>query len=237
MARIHTLSSAQMVKVFQAVWTSLHTKDIQMYFNASAAEAILAQNSLDSSIQRPAGDGLFVVDTNVAPDKANDLITNTLNDSVVIDSNGDAVHHTTLRYAWLTSGNVFGALLYRDYLRVYLPPGSTISAQEGWEPHGISTAFGHEVVAGYYTLVYGQTVTITLNWIVRHATTHDAQGWHYSDEIQRQAGAQWTIHVQVMLPPDATGMNAWGGLTAHGKTEAIMNQALEQNVMMGVNYR
>jgi len=71
---------------------------------------------------------------------------------------------------------------------------------------------------------------------VSHAATHDAQGWHYSDEIQRQAGAQWMIHVQVMLPANATILKAWGGLTAHGKIEEILNQSLEQNVIMGVDY-
>jgi hypothetical protein len=236
MARIHQLSSAQIVKVLQVVWSSLRTKDMQIYFNTGAAEALLQQNHLDASLQSPAGDGLFVVDTNVAPDKANSLITNTLNDQVVIDSNGDAIHHMTLRYAWLTNGNVYGSLVYRDYLRVYLPSSSTVSVQDGWEPHGTSTAFGCEVLAGYYTLVYGQTVTITLVWMVPHAATHDAQGWHYHDEIQRQAGAQWTIHVQVILPANVTRMKAWGGLTAHGKTEAVLNQSLVQNVIMGVDY-
>ncbi len=236
MARIHQLSSAQMVKVFQVLWSSLHTKDIQVYFNAAAAESLLQQNHLDASLQSPAGDGLFVVDTNVAPDKANRLITNTLNDQVVIDSNGDAIHHTTLRYAWLTNGDVYGSLVYRDYLRVYLPSDSTVSVQDGWEPHGTSTAFGHKVLAGYYTLVYGQTRTITLVWMVPRAATHDAQGWHYHDEIQRQAGARWTIHVQIILPANATTMKVSGGLTAHGKIEAVLNQSLAQNVIMGVNY-
>ena len=236
MARIHQLSPAQMVKVLQVIWSALHTKDIQVYFNAVAAESLLQQNHLDAALQSPAGDGLFVVDTNVAPDKANSLITNTLNDQVVIDSNGNAIHHTTLRYAWLTNGNVYGSLLYRDYLRVYLPPDSTVSVQDGWEPHGTSATFGRKVLAGYYTLVYGQTNTITLVWMVPHAATHDAQGWHYRDEIQRQAGAQWMIHVQVLLPTNSTNMKTWGGLTAHGKIEAILNQSLEQNVIMGVDY-
>ncbi len=236
MARIHQLSPAQMVKVFQVLWSSLRTKDMQIYFNAAAAESLLQQNHLDASLQSSAGDGLFVVDTNVAPDKANSLITNTLNDQVVIDSNGNAIHHTTLRYAWLTNGDVYGSLVYRDYLRVYLPPGSTVSVQNGWETHGTSSAFGREVLAGYYTLVYGQTNTITLVWMVPHAATYDAQGWHYHDEIQRQAGAEWTIHMQVKLPANATNMKAWGGLTAHGKIEAVLNQSLEQNVIMGVDY-
>ncbi len=236
MARIHQLSSAQVVKVVQVAWSALRSKDIQVYFNAPAAEALLLQNHLDASLQSPAGDGLFVVDTNVAPDKANRLITNTLNDQVVIDSNGDAIHHTTLRYAWLTNGDVYGSLVYRDYLRVYLPPDSTVSIQDGWEPHGTSTAFARKVLAGYYTLVYGQTRTITLVWMVPHAATHDAQGWHYHDEIQRQAGARWTIHVQVILPANATNMKVSGGLTAHGKIEAVLNQPLEQNVIMGVDY-
>ncbi|MEO8971782.1 MAG: DUF4012 domain-containing protein [Ktedonobacteraceae bacterium] len=237
MARIHQITPAQMVKVFQILWSSLHTKDIQVYFNATAAESVLQQNHLGASLQSPAGDGLFVVDTNVAPDKANSLITNTLNDQVVIDSNGDAIHHTTLRYAWLTNGDVYGALVYRDYLRVYLPPDSIVSVQNGWEPHGTSNAFGHKVLAGYYTLVYGQTRTITLVWMVPHAATHVAQGWHYSDEVQRQAGAVWTIHVQIILPANATGMKVSGGLTARGKIEAVLNQSLEQNVIMGVDYR
>ncbi|HVB22664.1 MAG TPA: DUF4012 domain-containing protein [Ktedonobacteraceae bacterium] len=235
-ARIHQLSSAQMVKVLQVIWSSLRTKDIQVYFNSGAAEALLRQNHLDASLQSPAGDGLFMVDANVSPDKANSLITDTLNDQVVLDSNGDAIHHTTLSYAWLTNGNVYGSLVYRDYLRVYLPPNSKVSVQDGWEPYGTSTAFGREVLAGYYTLVYGQTRTITLVWMVPHAATHDAQGWHYHNEIQRQAGAQWTIHVQIMLPANATSMKVSGGLIAHGKTEAVLNQPLLQNVIMGVDY-
>ncbi len=236
MARLHQLTPASIVKVMQVLWSGLHTKDLQIYLNAGNAESLLQQLHLDSSIQSPAGDGLFVVDTNVAPDKANSLITNTLNDQVVIDSNGDAIHHTTLSYAWLKNGDVYGSLLYRDYLRVYLPPNSMVSVQDGWEPHGTSIAFGRKVLSGYYSLVYGQTRTITLIWMAPNAATHDAQGWHYSDEIQRQAGAQWMIHVQVVLPADATNMKAWGGLTAHGKTVAILNQPLEQNVVMGINY-
>jgi hypothetical protein len=69
-----------------------------------------------------------------------------------------------------------------------------------------------------------------------HAATHDAQGWHYHDEIQRQAGAQWTIHVQVTLPANATNMKTSGGLVAHGKIEAVLDQPLVQDVIMGVDY-
>src|SRR5579863_7683832 len=38
MARLHQLSSAQIVKVLQVAWSSLRTKDMQVYLNSAAAE-------------------------------------------------------------------------------------------------------------------------------------------------------------------------------------------------------
>lgn len=178
----------------------------------------------------------MVVDANISANKANSFIITTLNDQVTIDATGNAVHHTTLRYAWTLPGPIYGSSLYRDYLRVYAPPDSILRAQNGWQPRGTGKTFGNEVWAGFFTLTYGQTRTITLTWIVPHAAVKDAGDWHYQYLLQKQAGTQWKAQVQVQLPPCATVPHASGGLIAHGR-QAALSQVLSADINTEVDYK
>ena len=92
--RIHQLRASDVPQLVQMLVSSLHTKDLQIYFKAAPAEDLLKLSDLNATIQAPASDSLFVVDANIAGDTANQYITNTLNDKVTIDDNGDATHHT-----------------------------------------------------------------------------------------------------------------------------------------------
>ncbi len=121
-------------KFLQLMISSLHSKDLQIYLNSNTAEHLLQTYHLDASIQSPIGDSLFVVDANIGGDKANSLISNTLDDQVTIDTQGNAIHHTTISYAWKTHGPVYGSPLYKDYVRVYIPPHSILQKQDGWQP-------------------------------------------------------------------------------------------------------
>src|SRR5262249_18500863 len=156
--------------------SALRTKDIQLYFDAPQAEALLAHASVASTIVSPAGDSLFVVDANILANKANDFMTYTLRDEITIDAKGTATHTTTLTYSWpisqRSSNNNYGSLwLYRDYLRVYTPPGSVLISQAGWSPVGASKAFGRTVWAGIFSLPYGKTQQVTLKWQAPNAAT------------------------------------------------------------------
>lgn len=121
----------------------------------------------------------MVVGANFALNKANSVIVNSLNDQVVIDAGGDALHQTTLTYTWTAKGNVYGPDLYRDYVRIYAPSSSVLLKQGGWESQGTSSAFGSEVWVGWFQLSYGQTRSISLTWMVPHAAKNDASDWHY----------------------------------------------------------
>ncbi len=236
LARLQQLPAGTVAKFLQLAVSSLHTKDIQLYFNPSNAENVLQLLHLDGTIQSPQGDHLFLVDTNVAADKANSFIVNTVHDQVTIDEHGSAVHRTTITYAWTISGKDYGQPLYRDYVRIYAPPGSILSQQDGWEPLGTSTAFGSRVWTGYFTLLYGQTRTITLLWTSYGVAKKDANGWHYQYVLQRQAGIQRTLDLQVMLPSCAIVTNKWGGLLSKGKQEETFNQPFTQDLNVGVDY-
>jgi len=234
--RVRQISSSALPKLLQLTINALRSKDVQVYLNPKSAEKLLQSTDLDSSIQSQRGDGLFVVDANIAPSKANRLITNTLSDQVAIDEKGDAIHHTTIRYVWVSKGSVFGSEIYRDYLRIYVPPGSVLQAQNGWQPRGASTVFGREVWAGFFTLTYGQSDTITLVWKVPGAATKDAKGWHYQYLLQRQAGARWELHLQITLPSCAVMKSKWSGLASSIRPSVKISQSLSKDLAIGADY-
>lgn len=236
LGRVRQISSSALPKLMQLMISSLRSKDVQVYLNPSSAEKLLQSYYLDSSIQSQGGDGLFIVDANISPSKANRLITNTLNDQVEIDAKGNAIHHTTISYAWGSKGPVYGSDIYRDYVRVYVPPGSVLHMQDGWQPRGTSEVFGREVWAGFFTITYGQTDTITLVWTVPGAAAKGAKGWHYQYLLQRQAGAQWKLHLQITLPSCAATKNNWSGLVSSNKQAVALSQYLSKDLDVGADY-
>lgn len=236
LTRVRQLPDSVISKLLQLTISSVHSKDLQIYLNSSTAEKVLQSYHMDASIQSPVGDSLFVVDANISPNKASGLITSTLNDQVTIDTRGNAIHHTTIRYAWLTNGEVYGSPVYRDYVRVYVPTNSVLQGQDGWQPRGTGRAFGREVWAGFFTLSYGQTKTVTLNWMAPGAVTKDVKGWHYRDLIQRQAGSLWRIDLRVMLPACAVISNKWGGLVSSHTHAVTLTQSLNEDMNLGVDY-
>lgn len=239
MGRVRQLSPGIFSKLMQLLVGSLYTKDIQLYLNDSDAEHVLQLLHLDGAIQPNPDDGFFVVDANVSPNKANSFISNTIDDQISIDSQGNAVHRTTVRYAWTVPGRNYGSQRYRDYVRIYVPSGSSLSRQDGWQPFGTSTAFGDQVWTGFFTLTYGQTRSVTLVWTLPRAAKKDTSGWHYQYMLQKQAGVQRMLHVQVILPACATITGKWGGLTgltASNKQEITLTQPLTQDVNVGISY-
>jgi len=155
---------------------------------------------------------------------------------VTLDESGNAVHHTTITYAWTLAGKNYGNQLYQDYVRIYVPNGSTLSRQDGWQPFGTSKAFGSEVWTGFITLVRGQTRTITLQWSSHSVAKSGTNGWHYQYLLQRQAGIERGVALQIVLPSCATVTKKWGGLVSRDKQEAILNQSLTQDLNAGVAF-
>ena len=237
LARMRQLPSSVFPKLLQMLSSSLRTKDLQIYFNASPAENLLRFSHVAAAIQAPLGDSFFVVDANVAADKANQFITSTLYDRVTIDGSGNATHHTSIRYAWLKNGDVLGSPLYSDYVRIYVPPGSSLQEQQGWQPRGTSEAFDHEVWAGSFTLSYGQTRTVTLTWTEKGVAKKDAAGWHYQYLVQRQASADWMLNVQVTLPSCVVvRTHTSGGLISHNGQITTLTRSLTGDMNLGVDY-
>lgn len=89
---------------------------------------------------------------------------------------------------------------------------------------------------GFFALYYGQIRTITLIWTETGVASKDANGWHYRNEIQRQAGAQWTPNLRIVLPSYAVITNEWGGLVSSNREVAMLTQSLNEDMGVGVDY-
>lgn len=245
LTQLRHLSPSTLPKFFQLLIRSLHTKDIQVYFNSSMVEGALQYLHLDAALQAPADDGLTVVDANMAGNKANTFILNKLDDQVTLTADGEAVHHTSISYSWVIPGQVYASAYgfhYRDYVRIYVPSNSILLSQNGWqtyEPYGGSHAFGQQVWGGYFTMNYGQTHTISLVWMVPSAVKRDANGWHYSYFLQRQAGTNWMVKLSLVLPACASLTNTSGGVLLVGNTRNELRpymQSLDADKNLTVNY-
>jgi hypothetical protein len=239
--RVRQVAPTAMSQFVSLLYTSLHTKDLQIYFNAGAGEDLLQQYQVASTIQAPTGDSLFIVDANINANKSNSFITYTLQDQVAIHASGNAVHHTTLTYSWSDSPeskqNDYGnKSSYIDYIRIYIPPGSTLLTQNGWSPHRTSIAFNRKVLAGTFTIPSGQTGVVSLNWVVNGAATHDANGWHYHYLVQRQPGITWHQNLQVTLPSCTRSAHSSDKLAFNKGGSGTLNQDLTTDLNVDVSY-
>ena len=236
LTRIRQIAPAQASKLLLLLANGMHTKDFQIYFANPQAEKLLHNAHLDAAIQVPDGDDLLVVDANIGANKANPLIKNTLIDDVSIDSQGNATHHATLRYAWTLPGQDYGLSPYRDYVRIYVPETSVLSQQQGWQQRDSSQAFGHKVWAGFFTLTQGETRSINLTWYVAHVSTHSKHDWHYQNIFQKQASTNWTLQVRVTLPYCARITRVSGNMHAASERVAVFNQVLTENTSAAIDY-
>jgi hypothetical protein len=243
LARVRQLPSSDFADLARVLLKSLQSKDVQLYLNAQPAESLLNTYSVADAIEQPTNDGLLVVDANIGVTKANAFITNTLDDQVTIDQDGNATHHTTLTYTWAVNGDVYGSSTYRDYVRVYTPPNSVLLSQSGWEDRGNGTAFANHVWNGYFTLTYGQTVTIHLVWTTPQAAQKNAHGWTYAYLLQRQAGANWQATLRLSLPATTAITQVQGNsllqtstLTRPSLSSLLLHQSLNGNTSLQVDY-
>lgn len=242
MGRLHQLPQSLLPHLMQALWSSLQAKDIQVYLNNAAAEQLLQQLQLTSAIQTPINDGMMLVDANVAGDKANHYLTNAVQDQITLDNHGNALHHMTITYGWNTPGNltsgpdVYGSRTYADHVQMYVPLGSTIVQQQGWQPLGTKTAYGQTVWSADFTLPFGQTHTVTLVWLAHNVTKKNATGWYYQDLIQRQAGILRTWQTQLTVP-EGMQITQVMGATKQTAISAVRDaQTLSSNTLLTIAY-
>lgn len=113
---------------------ALKTRDLQVYVTNPQIEGLLARFGAAGMMDRSAShDGLYVVQANLSANKASQYVQTLLHDVVTLNANGGATHVLQIRLIYNQIGPVYGLDTYRDYLRVYVPPGSQFLWGDGFD--------------------------------------------------------------------------------------------------------
>ena len=246
MAKLKANLSADLGQMGKLFYTSLHTKDIEVYLTAQPAEQTLEGLNLASSVENPKGaDTVYEVDANIGANKDNYYLQYQMSDHVALDDGGAATHKLSWVYSWqkdfCDSSLVFpaGNPDYHSYSRVFVPPNAVYSSQNNLVGFGTDKAsddtFGLEVFHGAayasfpYSCGQGATYPHGVSWKVPDVVTHDSAGYHYALLFQREAGVLWPLTLTVTLPkcvttatpPTTSGLDKTATVTVKGNVVTI----------------
>jgi hypothetical protein len=189
-----------------AVEQALNERSIQIWLADKAAAAQLAALGWDGGLQVPKqSDYLGLIDTNMGYNKANAAIERALAYTVTwpTDSTAPATATVTIDYRHpltvpdhtcdLTPryGEDYQDLVERcffNYVRLYVPLGSTLVATEGLQADSVRSTRGEagtQVFAGYFILPPGEATRVRFQYQLPAALTPTT----YRLLVQRQAGS------------------------------------------------
>lgn len=132
-ARANTLDRDQILDLLDHVDRGLSQKDIQVYLADNATEKTILARGWGGEVKQTSGDSLLIVDTNLGGGKTDGVISEDAHLAVDIQSDGSIIDTLTLsRTHHGLANELFTGVNNVDYLRVYVPQGSTLLHADGF---------------------------------------------------------------------------------------------------------
>jgi len=125
MARLYELPMNQWPALINVVRTQTEEKQILLYFNDPALQALAMENDLAGEVKDFSGDYLMLVDANLAALKTDSVMDRTLRYSVTENDNGDFIAEARVNYQNL-GDFTWKTTRYRSYTRLYAPESSEL---------------------------------------------------------------------------------------------------------------
>jgi hypothetical protein len=133
MSDVMHLPIAKLLPMGAQMLQAMKTKDLQVYMDNPQVESLVAKYGSTVSMDvSNSHDGLYVVQENLSANKASQYVTTSMKDTITLDQQGDATHSLTMVLNYQEKGDVYGPNTYRDYVRVYVPPNSTLVSGNGF---------------------------------------------------------------------------------------------------------
>lgn len=154
----------KMPALFNAAFKSLMEKHVLFYLNDPKAEAAVESFGIGGQIKDYKGDYLALNDANLGGRKSNLYVTTEVEQKYEVDK-GDITKTVTITYknperqdGWLNS-------VLPDWLRVYVPKGSTLISQEGFDEKATPyDELDKTVFAGFFNLRPEGVAKVTLKY-------------------------------------------------------------------------
>jgi len=178
-------------------------------YDAEAQALLEKYNYAGRLVDVTDGDYLAVVTSNLGGDKTNLFITREI--TSVVKKENDAWNRTvTVKYTYGPAEGEYSAFAkqYKDYLRVYVPKGSTLVSVDGSEDgQGSADELNKTYLHGFITLIPGDTKEITFKYTLPDGVVKDNE---YKLYIQKQSG----------MPKEKYNLSVNGGKSSVVETDA-----------------
>jgi len=133
--KVRHLPTSQLVQVARVLFADLRARDVQLYATDPQVEELLARFHATGAVDTTPGlDGYMLVQANVSAAKSSPYVQITQRDDITLDDHGGATHRFVIQLFNNNRGvNVYGFQAYRDYVRIYVPPGAQLSSASGFD--------------------------------------------------------------------------------------------------------
>jgi hypothetical protein len=234
------LGSLDLVWLARVVGDSVEQRHLQAYVRDPASQQILVQIGwAGEQVNPPGQDFLLVADTNMGFNKVNASVVRSLDYRVVLDDDGGGIATLTVEYNHLSEPNgqvcepfavsysretQYSDLIedcYWNFLRVYVPEGSTLIEAtrhpvagemlltgQDWDGYARSknnAATGLTEFSQFILLQHGERATATFTYKLPQTITRAENGMRtYHLAVNKQAGVNsQSLAVTIEPPPGA----------------------------------
>ncbi|MFH1631803.1 MAG: DUF4012 domain-containing protein [bacterium] len=132
--RLEAADMPTMLAVLDLIGTGLVQKDAQLYFDNNTLQAKMEELGWSGSIKQTSGDYLLVVDSNLGGGKTDTIIDQNIDLQIDVDEDGTITNTLTVSKEHRGLANaLFEGQNNVDYMRIYVPRGSTLVSASGFE--------------------------------------------------------------------------------------------------------
>ncbi|MBL7036957.1 hypothetical protein ISR94_03965, partial [Candidatus Microgenomates bacterium] len=177
--------------LFNAVFTSLIEKHVLFYLYDEKAQTAVSDFGIGGKIKDYQGDYLHINDSNLGGRKSNLYVTQEVEQEIEVAKDGQIIKTVTITYknpekydGWLNS-------VLPNWVRIYVPQGSTLIDAEGLEKQYDSVEeLGKTAFSGYFQLRPEGVSKVTFKYSLPFKMNGD-----YKMLIQKQPGTDKPLYI------------------------------------------
>lgn len=134
LTRLFAANQETLMKLAGVLDEAVAIRDLQFWMRDESLQADVASLGWSGELKQTEGDYLNIVHTNIAGQKTDAVMADTVDHSVKILADGSGIVTLTLKRAHNgQKGDLFSGVRNVDYLRVYVPRGSELVEAAGFE--------------------------------------------------------------------------------------------------------
>lgn len=194
--KIVELPLTRWLELYTTIETRLNEKQVLMYFTNTRLQEFARSRFWTGEIRPFPGDSLMVVDTTFATLKTEGVMDKRMSYTLREDQDKFLVARLDLTY---TNRATFSDVTtsYRDWVRVYVPDGSTLISATGVQSTDspastgtleITKRYGKLEFAGYLTVEPRHTKVVTIEYRLPNSVYQQVRAGTYSLLLQKQPG-------------------------------------------------